>query len=75
MTRKNNLTIRIAKLAFKPGDVLVLKIDSHLTMEAKKYLQSVFEPRLPAGVKMMVLERGMDLSVLTQAEIEHRSAA
>ena len=74
MTEITAISVEIAKLAVKTGDVLVLKCDSHISIEHADRLRAAFEPVLPEGVKMMVLDGSMNLAVLTREEIDARSA-
>jgi hypothetical protein len=69
----DDLDFRIAKLEVKPGDVLVVKIATRITEQIAHDLKLRFEARLPDGVKVLVLDSGIDLSVLSFEEIERRA--
>ena len=65
----------IKKVVFKKGDILVLKWHSVLPAEARRNIvescQAVLEKvNLKDKVGVMVLEQGLDISVLTQEEIK-----
>jgi hypothetical protein len=69
----DDLDFRIAKLEVKPGDVLVVKIATRITDQIAHDLKLRFEARLPDAVKVLVLDSGIDLSVLSFEEIERRA--
>jgi hypothetical protein len=69
----DDLEFRIAKLEVKPGDVLVVKVDDHITRDRALIIQHKLQTRLPKGVKALVLDKGIDLSVLTFDEIQERA--
>ncbi len=65
--------LEIGKLSLAPGDVLVIRTDRVISREAAERLKESAAPLLPPGVKCLVIEAGMELSVLTRAEIEARA--
>jgi hypothetical protein len=69
----DDLEFRIAKLELKPGDILVVKIDAHLSDTNRAVLRAQWEPLIPGGHKMLILDRSIELSVLTQSDIEARA--
>lgn len=62
----------VAKLVLKPGDVLAVHVDGRLTVDACKHLKNWLAEQLPPGIHTLLLERGMSLQVLEQAEGEVR---
>lgn len=73
--KRCDLEFRIAKLKVKPGDMLVAKIADRVSDDVWKRLQGMFKGVLPEGVRVLVLDQGLDLAVLTFDEIERRSKA
>lgn len=65
---------RVGKLALNPGDMLVVKVDTYLTLDMAAQAKRHFERAVP-GTNVIIIERGVDLSVLTAAELAQRSAA
>lgn len=64
----------VAKLQCAAGDVLVVKITSVvLSGEQQERLRAHFARFVPAGVRILVLDRDVDLSVLSKSEIESRA--
>lgn len=61
--------IEIAKLSLRPGDVLVARAAVRLSREQHQRLSRLFAGVLPDGVKTLVVDDSVDLSVLTQAPI------
>lgn len=66
--------LEIAKLQLAPGDVLVVKIDRMVPSEVLDRLQSHVAVKVPDGVKVLVIDPAITLSVLTRAEIEAKVA-
>lgn len=58
----------IAKLCLSRGDVLVVKIDDILSNEMCSSIRALLRDYVPDGVKIMVLQRGIELSVLSAKE-------
>jgi siroheme synthase (precorrin-2 oxidase/ferrochelatase) len=75
MTALNTISVQIAKLTVRTGDVLVLKSSETISYDLAKRIRETVEPHLPEGVKMMVLDRSQSLEILTRDEIEARTAA
>lgn len=73
MQGDDNLEFRIAKLEVKAGDMLVVKCDGYLSLEMSKKLKQQFKDRLPEGVQVLILDKGLDLAVLTFDEIQRRA--
>lgn len=63
----------IAKLRLQYGDVLVVKTDRPMSNEATERTRKHLAGLLPQGVKTMIIDKGVNLSVLTKTEIEQRS--
>lgn len=55
---------QIAKLTIRPGDCVVVKVCTFLSSDQVKHLESYFTSRLPEGVKVVLLQRGLDLKVM-----------
>lgn len=68
------LEYHIAKLTLATGDVLVVKIDAILPIENHKRAFDHFKTYVPASVKVLIIDRRTDISVLTQAQIEELAA-
>jgi hypothetical protein len=66
---------QIARMAIAPGDVLVVKIDGHISMERLEKAREHIAASLPPGVLVLVIDRQVELSVLTRTEIEARITA
>ncbi len=64
----DDLEFRIAKLEINSGDVLVCKFDQRLSDDHVKHIKEILKDSMPHGVKCLILEKGMDLAVLTYDE-------
>jgi len=62
--------VEIAKLQLAPGDIVLLKVNEILAADQVDHLRKMMLPLLPNDVRCLVLSRGMDVSVLTKAEVE-----
>lgn len=71
----NTLSVEIAKLSLRSGDVLVVKCSDYLSDEAYKRVRRTLEDSLQEGIKILVLEKNMSLAVLTREDIESRVSA
>lgn len=74
MNEMPTMSTVIAKLSVKAGDVVVLKSSEHLSDVTYARIQNFVQPFLPDGVKVLILDRSLELSVLTREEIESRAA-
>lgn len=63
-------TLKIAKLALGKGDVLVVKVDRTIDSYVSSRLYGTIKPHLPEGVKVLVIDPAIDLSVLKRSDIE-----
>jgi hypothetical protein len=70
----DDIEFKIARLDLRPGDVLVVKCQDRLTTETVRHMQAVIKEAC-RGHRALILERGMDLAILSAAEIEARSTA
>jgi hypothetical protein len=61
---------KIAKLSLAPGDVLVVKVDRTLDSYMSSRIYGSIKPHLPEGVKVLVIDPAIDLSVLKSDDIE-----
>ncbi len=64
----------IGKLQLHDGDVLVVKTDRPLSIDATDRVRKHLKGLLPRDVTIMIIDRGVELSVLTKADIEERIA-
>jgi len=62
----------IARLDLRPGDILVIKCKQHLTFEAAANMRETFK-MISKDHKIMVIDGGADLAVLSAADIEAHS--
>ena len=69
----DDLEYRVGKLSLAPGDVLVAKVDTVLSLAQHDYIRQNLSASLPEGVTALVLDSRMDLSVLTKADIDART--
>lgn len=72
-TTHDDLAYRIGKIDLRNGDILVVKINQpvpdHIREMLHDQMSSVVE-----GHKVLILDRSIDLAVLTRAEIEARTS-
>lgn len=66
--------LAIAKLELGPGDVLVVQSKNRVPREVLDRIKTYVEPQLPHGVKILVIDRSVTLSVLTAADIASRTS-
>lgn len=59
--------IQIETLYLKPGDRVVLKFKGHMTAEQRLQTIEMLEHRLPQGVQALVLDKSVDISVISTA--------
>lgn len=57
--------VDIKRLIFKPGDTIVVRVDSHLPADSMGRLQQHVQMTLGVDVKVLVLDKGIALDVLT----------
>jgi hypothetical protein len=62
----NAITVEIAKLSLNKGDILVLKTDFVLTDEQRIDISGQFKAMVTDGVKIAILQPGMDFQVIIQ---------
>jgi hypothetical protein len=63
----------IAKLRLQAGDVLVVRMKP-IPHDIAERVRESLTPVLPPGIKVLIIDHDTELSVLTQAEIDERSA-
>ena len=56
------------------GDVLVMKTDRPTSLETTKRIRAHMMELMPQGVKLLILDPGIELSVMSRAEIEAKVA-
>lgn len=67
MTQINiNYTGELQKLELKPGEILVLKVDAHLSDEIAKHIRKSIAEHFGIDRKVIVLSKGMTLEVLSE---------
>lgn len=62
----------IAKLRMEPGDVLVIKVHAVLTADVAKKIRDQIANQIPGKAPVILIDKNVDLSLLTRAEIEQR---
>ncbi len=62
----------IGKLQLKAGDVLVVKTDRPMSQDATDRTRKHLAGLLPQDVKCLIIDRGVNLSILSKSEIEER---
>jgi hypothetical protein len=60
--------IDVKRLRLQSGDVVVIRLDTVPTRDQAKAIQESFRGLIPHGVKTMILAKGVDIEVLTEAE-------
>lgn len=65
-------SFEIAKLRLQAEDVLVIRTDRPTGLETADRIRKHLGPLLPAGVKVMIINPDIELSVLTKSEFEAR---
>ena len=58
---------KVTRLDVRPGDTVVLSTSDHLTHDQAKQMWSVFADALPTGVKALVFDGRISVSVLGQS--------
>jgi hypothetical protein len=66
----DDMEYRIAKLKLEQGEVLVVKLDRRYPQEARLKLQAAIRAALPVGARVLILDSGCDISVLSREEIQ-----
>ncbi|MES2030862.1 MAG: hypothetical protein V4477_16905 [Pseudomonadota bacterium] len=72
MSDIDELEVKVQRLDLQVGDVLVLSAKQHLPESAHRYLRSTLSAVAP-GHRVIVLDGGMQLAVLTAAQIAART--
>jgi hypothetical protein len=67
-------SMEIGNLRLNAGDVLVIKTDRITSADVDKRIRDQVTPLLPQGCKVLVINPGVELSVLTKGEIEAKVA-
>jgi hypothetical protein len=67
-----DLQFHIAKMKLRTGDILVVKCDSTLSVEQLERVTTRLKDIIPKGVQCFIIDRGVDLAVLTFEEINRR---
>lgn len=64
----------IGKLQLRDGDVLVVKTDRPMSHDVTERVRKHLKGLLPRDVTIMIIDRGVEVSVLTKSEIDQRVA-
>lgn len=64
---------RVQIITVKPGDTIAVMSDAYMSAQERLLLIALFQAKLPEGVKVMVLDRGMKLAHIEaeQAQVGH----
>ena len=73
-TLRSQPNFQINKLKLSAGDVLVVRVNDRITKKQAADIRDLIEPRLPVGVRSMVIDKALDLSVFS-APVETKGAA
>lgn len=65
---------RVGRLTIAPGDALVVKVDRMITTKIAERLRKYAGAVVPEGTKILIIDQGIDLTILTREEIEQRTA-
>jgi hypothetical protein len=74
MSAIDDIEFKIARLDLRPGDILVVRCPFLITDTTALRLGAAVR-EATGGHRALILDGGMDLAVLTAAEIEARSTA
>jgi hypothetical protein len=69
----DDLEYRIARLALHPGDIVIVKVAGRLSDDASRRIVHHVKRCCGDRQRVLVVEDGIDLSILTAAEIEARA--
>ncbi len=69
----HDLEYRIARLQLKQGDILVFKFNRTLEAGENSIIRDSLMHLIPDGVRILVIDDQVDLSVLTADEIATRT--
>lgn len=67
-----DVEFKISRLDLRPGDILVIRCKQHVRLETVDLIREQLRDVIGAH-KVMILDGGADLAILTAAEIEKRS--
>lgn len=65
--------LKIGRLTLVPGDVLVIQVHKTMPDWTLSRVHQYFQSLTPNGVKVMVIDQTVELSVLTKAQIEAKT--
>jgi hypothetical protein len=63
---------KIGRLELGPDDILVFKTSKSLTMQAAEHITRAVRSVFGDGRKVMILDGGLEIAVLTAAELQAR---
>ncbi|MCF8533041.1 MAG: hypothetical protein K9G48_08565 [Reyranella sp.] len=69
------IAVEIAKLEARKGDTIVVRFQGALPAEIVARATAHLEGRLPEGVKVLILDRGSELSVVRPTDEARPEAA
>lgn len=68
-----DISFTISKLDLKPGDIVIIRCRQRLTQDGVNRLRETMKLAMP-DQKALVLEDGMEIAVLTKADLERKLA-
>lgn len=63
---------QVARLRVEPGDVVVVKVHAVISQDIASNIRRTISTQLPPDTPMIVIDKNVDLAVLTKADIEQR---
>ena len=66
----NDLEFGIAKLNLAIGDILVMKVNARLMPQQVEAIKQSVKDSVPDGVKVLVIDKNINLTVLSFDEIQ-----
>lgn len=64
----------VARLRVEPGDVVVVKVHAVISGDVAGRIKDQISSQLPPKTPMILIDKNVDLMVLTRADIEKRIA-
>lgn len=64
----------IAQLRMAPGDVLVIKVHAVISTEVANKIRDQITQQIPGKAPVILIDKNVDLSILTAADIQKRVA-
>lgn len=73
MSEQGVAELQLARLSPRHGDILIAKLDGLMTGEAHRRLMENIAPHLPPGVRLLIIDKSVELSIMTREQIEQRA--